>query len=74
VKSTLGEVYGDDLPDYISATMTWQPEMGPLQQLAGYLKDSLTPRDHLAQKNATQVSYWTFEDLIPGLLRRYQLC
>ncbi len=54
--------------------MAWQPEMGPLQQLAGYLKDSLTPRDHLAQKNATQVSYWTFEDLIPGLLRKYQLC
>jgi hypothetical protein len=36
--------------------MAWQPEDGQLRQLAGYLKDSLSGHNPVAQKNATSVS------------------
>lgn len=35
--------------------MTWQPEIEPLKQLAGYLKDALSGHDQAAQKHATLV-------------------
>ena len=37
--------------------MAWQPEVEPLKQLVGYLKDALSAHDHKAQKTATQVSF-----------------
>lgn len=36
--------------------MAWQPQEGPILELAGYLKDSLgNPYDVNAQKRATEV-------------------
>lgn len=36
--------------------MAWQPQEGPILELAGYLKDSLgNPYDINAQKRATEV-------------------
>lgn len=36
--------------------MAWQPQEGPILELAGYLKDSLgNPYDANAQKRATEV-------------------
>lgn len=35
--------------------MAWQPQQGPLNQLAQCLRDSLSGHDIQAQKNAAQV-------------------
>ncbi|KAL7269399.1 hypothetical protein RUND412_007943 [Rhizina undulata] len=35
--------------------MSWQPEEGPIRELAGYLKDSLTGYDQHAQQRATEM-------------------
>ena len=44
--------------------MAWQPQEAPLRQVVGYLKDSLSPVDRVAQRNATVVS--TREDAGPA--------
>lgn len=36
--------------------MAWQPELEPLRQLSGYLKDALSAYEPNAQKQATLVS------------------
>ena len=33
----------------------WLPELEPMKQLVGYLKDALSAHDPTAQKNATEV-------------------
>lgn len=35
--------------------MAWQPEDGPLSQLAGYLRDSLNGYNHEVRKGAEEV-------------------
>jgi hypothetical protein len=51
--------------------MAWQPEDGQLRQLAGYLKDSLSGHNPVAQKNASSVSWnplllsnWAFAGVV----------
>ena len=39
----------------MASVMAWRPEPEPLKQLAGYLKDALSPHDKNAQKYAELV-------------------
>lgn len=46
--------------------MAWQPEVEPLKQLVGYLKDALSAHDQKAQKIATQVGSQSSKDSFPA--------
>lgn len=49
--------------------MAWQPQEGPILELAGYLKDSLgNPYDVNAQKRATEVCLASLDDSLKDAL------
>lgn len=41
----------------MAAQTAWQPELGQMRQLVGYLRDALSGHDQNAQRNATMVIF-----------------
>lgn len=55
--------------------MAWQPQEGPILELAGYLKDSLgNPYNVNAQKRATEVCLTSSYGYIRALKDPYSIC